>query len=203
MKPILITIFVSGMCLLTAACSHPKPVAQTPPITTPVAPPPATPKPAPQLAKAAPAPTPPPVAQAKAPVQPPARPAKLDTKQRDDLNLLLTKLSDALFDYNVATIRPDANSVLHENVTVIRNILADYPTEKLLIEGHADDRGSSEYNLALGQRRARSAQEFLTTNGIPAAQLTVVSFGEERPVCTTQDEACWQKNRRAHITVAP
>jgi peptidoglycan-associated lipoprotein len=193
-------LFVTGICLLATGCGHKPPIAQAPPNIAPVA---QSPAPAKQVALAPkPAPTP---TQAPPPSTPAAKPApaKLSAQQRADLNALLAKLSDALFDYNVATIRPDANTALHDNVTVIRNILADYPTEKLLIEGHADDRGSSEYNLALGQRRARAAQEFLTTNGVPNSQLTVVSYGEERPVCTTDDEACWQKNRRAHITVAP
>jgi peptidoglycan-associated lipoprotein len=92
---------------------------------------------------------------------------------------------------------------LASNVTAIRNILAEYPTEKLLIEGHADERGSSEYNLALADKRSRAAQEFLSTRGIPQTQLTVLSYGEERPACTEQTEACFQQNRRVHITVAP
>jgi peptidoglycan-associated lipoprotein len=89
------------------------------------------------------------------------------------------------------------------NVTAIRNILAEYPTEKLLIEGHADERGSSEYNLALADKRSRSAQEFLASRGIPQSQLSILSYGEERPACTAQTEACFQQNRRIHITVAP
>jgi len=87
-------------------------------------------------------------------------------------------------------------------VGVIRDILASYPSQKLVIEGHADERGSEEYNVALGDKRARAAEEFLTTMGIPNVQLTVISYGKDHPVCTDQTEACWQKNRRAHITAA-
>jgi peptidoglycan-associated lipoprotein len=119
------------------------------------------------------------------------------------MNALLQKMEDALFDYNEATIRPDASSALTQNVTVIRDILKDYPSEKLLIEGHADERGSSEYNLALASRRSSAAQEFLSSRGIPQSQLSVISLGEERPACTAQTEECYQKNRRVHITVAP
>ena len=86
---------------------------------------------------------------------------------------------------------------------VIRGILADWPQQKLLIEGHADERGSEEYNMALGDRRARAAEDFLTSMGINQVQLTIVSYGKDRPVCTDKSEDCWQKNRRAHVTAAP
>ena len=107
------------------------------------------------------------------------------------------------FDYDKTTIRTDATTALRDDVGVIRDILANYPAQKLLIEGHTDERGSDEYNLGLGDRRARSAQEFLENMGIPMNQLTVISYGKERPACTEQTEQCWQQNRRAHITAAP
>jgi peptidoglycan-associated lipoprotein len=88
-------------------------------------------------------------------------------------------------------------------VEVIRGILANYPSQKLVIQGNADERGSAEYNLALGDKRARAAEEFLTTMGVPQVQLAVISYGKDRPVCTESTEACWQRNRRAHITAAP
>lgn len=122
---------------------------------------------------------------------------------RETLNQRLARLEDALFDYDKATIRSDASVVLRDDVGVIRGILADYPSQKLIIEGHADERGSDEYNLALGDRRARAVEEFLSSMGIPGPQLTVVSYGKERPVCTDESESCWQKNRRAHVTAAP
>jgi peptidoglycan-associated lipoprotein len=112
-------------------------------------------------------------------------------------------LEDALFDYDKSTIRPDATTALRDNVAVIREILSHYPSQKVLIEGHCDERGSAEYNLALGDRRARAAQEFLTTMGIPDGQFTLVSYGKDRPTCTDQSEGCWQRNRRAHLTAAP
>jgi peptidoglycan-associated lipoprotein len=114
----------------------------------------------------------------------------------------VAKLEDALFDYNQSTIRSDASTALRDDVNVIRDILADYPSQKLIIEGHADERGSAEYNLALGDRRAHAVQEFLSTMGIPGTQLAVVSYGKERPVCTDETESCWQKNRRAHLIAA-
>ncbi len=124
-------------------------------------------------------------------------------EERATLNEKLAHLNDALFDYDKSTIRSDASTVLKADVGVIRDILANYPNQKLLIEGNADERGSEEYNLALGDRRARAAQEFLVQMGIPAAQLSLVSYGKERPVCTDKTEDCWQRNRRAHVTAAP
>lgn len=127
----------------------------------------------------------------------------MTAQERATLNERLAKLEDALFDYDKATIRQDATSALKDDVTVIRDILSNYPSQKLLIEGHADERGSEEYNIALGDKRAKAAEEFLVTMGIPNAQLTIVSFGKDRPVCTDQTESCWQRNRRAHVTAAP
>ncbi len=194
-------LFVTGLCLFAAGCK-PKSVATaggTTQITAPV-PPPAPPPPPPAAKPAPPKPAP----QQQAAAQPPAAaPKKLTPQQRTDLNLLLAKLADAFFDYNQTSIRADASTTLAANVTAIRNILAEYPAEKLLIEGHADERGSSEYNLALADKRSRAAQEFLSTRGIPQTQLSVLSYGEERPTCTEQNEACFQQNRRIHITVAP
>lgn len=193
-------LLILGLCVLGTACSKrtASVAGGSPQIQVPVASPVQT-QPV-QEAKA----SPPVTSGIQTAAQPPAAgPKKLSPEQRADLNQLLAKMSDAFFDYNEAAIRPDATSALTENVTVIRNILAEYPTEKLLIEGHADERGSAEYNLALADRRGRAAQEFLFSRGIPARQLTILSLGEERPVCTERTEACYQQNRRVHITVAP
>ena len=114
----------------------------------------------------------------------------------------LARMEDALFDFDKATIRADATTALKDDVGVIRDILAAYPSQKLLIEGHADERGSGEYNLALGDRRAQAAKDFLSSMGIPEVQLTLISYGKERPVCSDESEACWQRNRRVHVTAA-
>lgn len=123
--------------------------------------------------------------------------------ERATLNERLARLEDALFDYDKSTIRSDATAALRDDVNVIRDILANYPSQKLVIQGHTDERGSEEYNLALGDRRAQAAEVFLSTMGIPQNQLTVISFGKDKPTCTEQTEQCWQQNRRAHITAAP
>jgi peptidoglycan-associated lipoprotein len=130
------------------------------------------------------------------------RPATISAKELASLNQSLARLEDALFDYDKSTIRQDATTALRDDVNVIREILAAYPSQKLLIEGHCDERGSDEYNVALGDRRAKAAEEFLVTMGVPNVQLTMISYGKQKPVCTDETEACWQKNRRAHLTAA-
>ena len=92
-----------------------------------------------------------------------------------------------------------ALKALQADSAELRDILKDYPSYKLTIEGHCDERGSAEYNMALGDKRAESAKDYLVQVGIPAAQLNVVSYGKQRPVCEEHDEGCWQRNRRAHI----
>ncbi len=189
-------LFVASAALLTTACQ--KKIAATPPKSdpTPVASAPApTPEPARRSTPSTPAPT---QQRAETP-----RPQQMTPEQREALNQKLARLEDALFDYDKSTIREDARTKLKDDVGVIRDILANYPSQKLLIEGHADERGSEEYNMALGDRRAKAAQEFLASMGIPNSQLTIVSMGKDRPVCTEKTEECWQKNRRAHLTAAP
>jgi len=128
---------------------------------------------------------------------------RITPQERATLNQILAKMEDALFDFDKTTIRADASTALKDDVAVIREILANYPNQKLIIEGHADERGSDEYNLALGDKRAHAVEEFLSSMGIPIAQLTLISYGKQRPVCTDETEACWQRNRRAHVTAAP
>ena len=195
-QQILITVGLAGI-LSVAACHKAVPVAARPAAPTPVA--------ASSASRATPAPA------RSAQNQAPSRPAQttasrtdvMPAKERATLTERLARLNDALFDYDRATIRSDASTVLKDDVGVIRDILAAYPAQKLVIQGNADERGSDEYNLALGDKCARAAEEFLSTMGIPVAQLTVISYGKEKPVCTDETEACWQRNRRAHITAAP
>ena len=200
MKNFLLPVSALALILGAAGCAKKAPIAAAPNKvdTTPVAPAPAPPTPAKQLAnRQQPAATP---ARAATPTQAP--PQRTPQQVIDTINTLLARLEDALFDYDKATIRTDASTALKDDVGVIRDILAKYPNQKLLIEGHADERGSQEYNLALGDRRARAAEEFLASMGIPTNQLTVISYGKERPVCTEDNESCYQRNRRAHMTAA-
>lgn len=136
------------------------------------------------------------------PPQTASRPERISVEEKAQLDSSLAKLEDALFDYDKSTIRADALKVLQEHVTVIRTTLTKYPSQMVTLEGHADERGSSEYNLALGDARAKSVKEFLVNGGVPAGQLKELSFGKERPQCTDGTEDCWQKNRRVHLSAA-
>ena len=111
----------------------------------------------------------------------------------------MTEVADALFDYDSSDIREDARSVLTRNSDALKGILHDFPASAIVVEGHCDERGSAEYNLGLGDRRATAAKEFLTQLGIAPDKLKTISYGKERPVCTDSNEACWQRNRRAHF----
>jgi peptidoglycan-associated lipoprotein len=124
---------------------------------------------------------------------------RMNPEERKALNESLARMEDALFDYDTASIRPDAMKALQEDVTVIKTTLAKYPSEVVKIEGHCDERGSAEYNLALGDRRAAAAKEFLSKLGVSPTQLSPVSYGKEHQVCSDHTEACWQANRRAHL----
>jgi peptidoglycan-associated lipoprotein len=118
---------------------------------------------------------------------------------RARIDQLLARIEDAYFDYDKAFIRPDAQKTLYADSTELRDILKNYPDYKLTIEGHCDERGSAEYNLGLGDKRAGAAKDYLVAIGIPAAQLATISYGKEKPVCSQHDEDCWQRNRRVHI----
>ena len=180
---------VGLLALFTAACSK-KTAAAPPPPPPQVAPPAAAAKsaPAPMRATARPAPTP--VAQT---------PRMPNAATRARIDELLAKIEDAYFDYDRASLRPDAVKALEADSAELRDILKDYPDYKLTIEGHCDERGSAEYNMVLGDKRAEAAKDYLVQVGIPASQLNLVSYGKQRPVCDEHDEACWQRNRRIHI----
>jgi peptidoglycan-associated lipoprotein len=114
----------------------------------------------------------------------------------------LEEVQDAFFDYDKTDIRSDARDALTRNAAALKVILADFPNASIVIEGHCDERGSAEYNLGLGDRRASSAKDFLQGLGVPADRLKTISYGKERPQCTEQNETCWQKNRRVHFAPA-
>ena len=109
-------------------------------------------------------------------------------------------VKDAYFDYDKSDIRADAASTLRSNATALKGIFSDFPSGKVLVEGHCDERGTNEYNLALGDSRASAARDYLVNLGVASSKLSTVSYGEERPQCSSEDESCWQRNRRAHFT---
>jgi len=106
-------------------------------------------------------------------------------------------LKDVLFDYDKYDIRDDARPVLDTVSSFLKNNAA----VNVVIEGHCDERGTNEYNLALGEKRAKAAKDYLTSLGVLPSRLSIITYGEEKPLCTEQNEACWQKNRRAHFAV--
>jgi peptidoglycan-associated lipoprotein len=132
---------------------------------------------------------------------PPPAPVKDPPKPKLTLSeVLSSQLQDALFDYDKSEVREDARNVLTRNSEALKQIFRDYPDAVVNVEGHCDERGSAEYNLGLGDRRATASKEFLTQLGVAEDKLKTVSFGKERPVCTDANEGCYQRNRRAHFS---
>jgi len=136
-------------------------------------------------------------ATARVTVSTPAPP--VEAKPELDLNkIFYDAVRDAYFDFNKADIRQDARQALAATAELLRN----YPQFRVTIEGHCDERGSTEYNLALGDRRAGAVKQYLVSLGISADRISTVSFGKEKPFCNEHNEACWQQNRRGHFVRA-
>ena len=108
-------------------------------------------------------------------------------------------LKDVFFDYDRYDLRGDAREVLRANADWLKK----NPSARIEIEGHCDERGTSEYNLALGAKRAQSAKDYLATLGIAGDRLSTISYGEEIPVCKQLTEDCWRQNRRARFVIIP
>ena len=133
----------------------------------------------------------PPATQAETPstAPPPPPPSTSETSEPR------TSLQDAFFDFDAADLRADAKTSLENNA----RYMEQNGTSRAIIEGHCDERGSVEYNLALGERRAKVARDFLVSYGIATGRLTTISYGKERPFDSGHDESSWAKNRRAHF----
>ena len=148
--------------------------------------------------KPEPKPAPPTVA-APAPVETPAQKAAAEYKAQGQVELdkALTKLNDVrvFFEFDAATLTKEASDRLAE----VGEVLARHPELDVNIAGHADERGSSQYNLALGQRRAESVKKYLAQFGVKEGQIKAVSFGAEKPLDPGHDEESWKKNRRAEV----
>jgi len=160
------------------------------------APTPAPPPPPPPAAAATPPPPPPP------PPAPAPKPAPLTEEQifaQKTLEQLNAErpLADVFFDYDQSVVRDEGRGPLQKNAEWLKR----WTSTQITVEGHADSRGSSEYNLALGSRRATAVKDYLVNLGIPATRLTVVSKGKEQPFCTAETEDCWQQNRRGHFII--
>ena len=127
----------------------------------------------------------------------PPPPAPSQPSAVTEETLFEQNIKDAYFDYNKSDIRPDAQQAL----TADADFLKSHPSMNFTIEGHCDERGSEEYNLGLGDRRASAAKTFLVNLGISASRITTISYGKDRPFCTESTEACYQQNRRAHLVL--
>jgi peptidoglycan-associated lipoprotein len=175
---------ILSLTLLLAGCpKRPAMTAATAPPPVPPAavapPPPPPPPPAPAPAPVAPAPAAPPTAA------PPPAPAPPKEYRANDA------LKPIYFAFDKSEIRPGDAKILDATAAYLKA----NPSLLVLIEGHCDERGTNEYNLALGERRAKAAANYLVANGVEAGRLTTISYGEERPVCTEHNEACWRRNR--------
>ena len=155
--------------------------------------------PAPATRAATPAPTPSPSAPssggAAAPAAAPAQTPRPSPKEF----VAVAALKEVYFDFDKYDIRPEDAKTLDANAAWLKSNADNL----LLIEGHCDERGTNEYNLALGERRAKATMNYLVSQGIQANRITIISYGEERPVCNEKTEACWAKNRRANFLVKP
>ena len=129
-------------------------------------------------------------APAPATAAPAARPTPSEFRADDNLK-------DVFFDFDKYDIRPTDAKILDANASWLKS----NANHLVLIEGHCDERGTNEYNLALGERRAKSTMNYLVSQGVQASRITIISYGEERPTCTQKTEECWAKNRRAHFLV--
>ena len=192
-SPRLAVVALTAVAMISVGCAKKKVAAATPapPQNTASAPAPRSEAPA-QARRTEP--------RAQTAATPQSRYPNAVTRARIDE--LLAKIEDAYFDYNKHTLRPDAVKALQADSTELRDIVSQYPDYKLTIEGHCDERGSEEYNRALGDARANAAKDYLAGVGISTSQLSVVSYGKDKPVCEDHDEACWQRNRRIHIVAA-
>jgi len=129
------------------------------------------------------------------PPRPPAPPKPVEEDIQTSFN---NRVRDVYFDYDKSDVRPDAVPVLQANGEWLRA----KPQANIVIEGHCDERGSAEYNLGLGDRRATAAKEYLVSLGIDGNRIRTISYGKEKPVCSEHNEDCWQQNRRGHFVLA-
>jgi peptidoglycan-associated lipoprotein len=184
----LMSLLLAGL-MITGCAKRPATTAAS--AATPA---PAAPAPAPAPAASAPssgAAAAAPAAAAAAPAQAP-RPAPKEF-------MAVAALREVYFDFDKYDIRPEDAKTLDSNAAWLKS----NGDNLVLIEGHCDERGTNEYNLALGERRAKATMNYLVSQGIQANRITIISYGEERPVCTEKTEACWAKNRRAAFLVKP
>jgi peptidoglycan-associated lipoprotein len=181
---VLVSIVLAAGCAKRPALTQATASAPTGPAAPAAPPAPA----APVAPPAPPAPAPQPPIAAAPPAPAPARPAPAEYQS-------ISELSDIFFDFDKSVIRPDAARTLDSNIDWLKS----NSNALILIEGHCDERGTNAYNLALGERRAKATEEYLVARGVAADRIVLISYGEERPLCSERNEACWGRNRRAHF----
>ena len=133
----------------------------------------------------------------------PPPPAPPPPAEKPSLDQRMSELKDCYFDYDKSDVRPDCRDALTQDANILKSILTDFPNTVIQVEGNCDQRGSAEYNLGLGDRRATSAKDFLVSLGVAGDKLKTISYGKERPVCTDENEDCYQRNRHVHFAPAP
>jgi peptidoglycan-associated lipoprotein len=170
---------------LSAAACGPKKVDTPAPAPAPPPPPATKPSPPPPPPPAPPTPEPPPPTEDEIY-------AKLSTEE-----IAKKYLTDVFFAYDSSELSEQARAALQKNVEFMKK----RTTSTVLVEGHADSRGTNEYNIALGERRADVVRDYLVSLGIPTNRISIVSKGEEQPLCRDETESCWQQNRRGHFIV--
>jgi peptidoglycan-associated lipoprotein len=180
-------VLVLLLTMVVAACNKNKP-----PVARPMPPPVTDPN------AGAPPPPPEPPKPVSEPVIVPPMPAEdaIGSKSLDDLNRD-SPLRPLFFELDSSDVSADGQQVLQANAAVLKK----YPGMQVTIEGHCDERGTAEYNLALGERRALSAKNYLVSLGIPADRVKTVSYGKEFPFDAGHDDAAWKQNRRAHFVI--
>jgi peptidoglycan-associated lipoprotein len=185
-RSLLLSVVTMLIVVVVASCARRVP---------PPAPPPPAPPPPPAATPPPPPPPPPPPAPKPAPPPPAPKPLTEDEifarKTLAELNAE-RPLADVFFDFDMSVIRPDGQATLQKNAEFLRR----WPSTRVTIEGHADSRGTNEYNLALGDRRATAVRDYLSSLGIAGDRMLPVTRGEESPQCTEENEDCWQRNRR-------
>jgi len=160
----------------------------------PPAPPPPPPPVAPEAPPPAPPPPPPPPREVAPVVDEYARLKTMSAEEIEKSGLL----KEIFFDFDKADVREQDRATLSRNADALKR----FDFLRITVEGHCDERGTVEYNLALGERRAKAAYDYLVSLGVPADRLKTVSYGKEVPACTQSGEECWQRNRRSHFTIA-
>jgi peptidoglycan-associated lipoprotein len=183
-------VIIIGLTAAVAGCHS----STRPNLTPAAAPPPAPARPA---TPPSPAPPPPRVSAAPAPSRTLTEEELFNRKSLEALNAE-HPLADAFFDYNQTELRDDARRALQRDAEWLNR----WKSTKILVQGQCDERGSAEYNLALGEQRAKAVRDYLSSLGVPETRVTTVSLGKESPVCREENEDCWMRNRRGHMVIA-